>query len=73
MDLALNFDLVEKSGAWFSMGEHRMGQGREAAKQFLKDHPELRDRLEQEIKQKVGFSDQKSEEKSKSKTLKQEA
>ena len=40
IDLAVKLDLVQKSGSWFSMGEKRLGQGRDAAKQYFKDHPE---------------------------------
>jgi recombination protein RecA len=41
LDLAVSCDVVEKSGSWFSYGSTRIGQGREASKQFLKDQPEL--------------------------------
>ncbi len=41
LDLAVNDGIVEKSGAWFSYGEVRLGQGRENSKQFLRDNPEL--------------------------------
>lgn len=41
LDLASKIDLIEKSGAWYSYNGERMGQGRDQAKQFLKDHPEL--------------------------------
>jgi len=42
--------IVEKSGSWFSYGEQRIGQGRENAKQFLKDSPEIADEIEQAIR-----------------------
>ena len=42
--------LVEKSGAWFSYDSVRIGQGRENAKTFLKENPELRERLEKAIR-----------------------
>lgn len=41
LDVASNLDIVKKSGAWYSYGDTRLGQGREAAKQFLKENPEL--------------------------------
>jgi len=41
LDLAVDANVIKKSGAWFSYGEIRIGQGRETAKQFLKDNPEL--------------------------------
>ena len=39
LDLAVKLDLVQKSGSWFNMGELRLGQGRDAAKQYFRDHP----------------------------------
>ncbi|MFP4145907.1 MAG: recombinase RecA [Phycisphaeraceae bacterium] len=45
LDLAVDDDVVQKSGAWFSFGEVRLGQGRENAKQFLKDNPDLFDEV----------------------------
>lgn len=49
VDLGVEYGLVNKSGAWFSLGDTRMGQGRDAAKQFLKDNPELADKLQAEL------------------------
>ncbi len=50
LDLGVKLDLVQKSGSWFSMGEIRLGQGRDAAKEYFKMHPEDADRLEAEIR-----------------------
>ena len=50
LDLAVKLDLVQKSGSWFNMGEVRLGQGRDAAKQYLKNNPEIADNLEAEIR-----------------------
>ncbi len=50
LDLAVKLDLVQKSGSWFAMGDMRLGQGRDAAKQYLKDHPETADELEAQIR-----------------------
>ena len=50
VDLGVKLGLVQKSGSWFSMGEVRIGQGRDAAKQYLKDHPEEAERLDGEIR-----------------------
>ena len=50
LDLAAKLDLVQKSGSWFAMGETRLGQGRDAAKQYLKDNPEVCDQLEADIR-----------------------
>ena len=50
LDLGVKLELVQKSGSWFSMGETRLGQGRDAAKQYLKDNPEAADGLEAAIR-----------------------
>lgn len=49
LDLATELDIVKKSGAWFSYGGDKLGQGREGAKRTLEDNPELTDELEQKI------------------------
>ncbi len=59
IDLGVKAGLVEKSGAWFSYDSIRIGQGRENAKQYLKDNPEICDRLEAAIR---GRTDQVAEE-----------
>ena len=50
LDLAANIGLVEKSGAWYSYNGDRIGQGRENAKNFLKENPEIASEIEQEIR-----------------------
>ena len=50
IDLGVKLDLVQKSGSWYSMGETRIGQGRDSAKQYLRDNPEIADNLEAEIR-----------------------
>jgi len=50
LDLAASLDLVNKSGAWYSYGDVRLGQGREAAKEYLTQNPELTDELELKIR-----------------------
>lgn len=50
IDLGVKLDLVQKSGSWYSMGEVRIGQGRDAAKQYLKDNPAIADELEANIR-----------------------
>jgi recombination protein RecA len=47
--------VVEKSGAWFSYKGERLGQGRENAKQALRDNPEILKRIENEVKVKLGL------------------
>jgi recombination protein RecA len=55
LDLAAGLNLVEKSGAWYSYGGERIGQGRENAKSFLKEHPEILTGLEEEIYRRHGI------------------
>jgi recombination protein RecA len=50
IDLGVKAGVVEKSGAWFSYGDERIGQGRENAKQFLKDHPDVAASIEEKIR-----------------------
>ena len=49
LDLAVDNNIINKSGAWFTYGQVKLGQGRENAKQFIKDNPELIDELKQKI------------------------
>ena len=55
LDLAVDKDIVNKSGSWFSYGETRLGQGRDNAVAFLKQNPELLDQVENEIYEKCGL------------------
>lgn len=55
IDLGSNCGVIEKSGAWFNYGSVRLGQGRENAKQFLKENPELRDEIKNKILVAKGF------------------
>ncbi|MBN2984241.1 MULTISPECIES: recombinase RecA [Cohnella] len=50
VDIGTELDIVQKSGAWFSFNGERLGQGRENAKQFLKDHPEISADIERQIR-----------------------
>ena len=50
IDLAVKLDLIQKSGSWFSMGEMRLGQGRDAVKQYLKDNPEMAESIEAQVR-----------------------
>ena len=50
IDLGVKLDLVQKAGSWFSMGETRIGQGRDAAKKYLLDNPEIAAQLEEDIR-----------------------
>ena len=51
VDIGVELDIVQKSGAWFSYGETRLGQGRENAKQFLKDNPEIGSDVEAKVRE----------------------
>ena len=50
VDLAVKLDILQKSGSWFSMGETRVGQGRDAVKKYLVEHPDVAEQIEAEIR-----------------------
>src|SRR5262249_19718369 len=55
LDMGMEAKIVEKSGAWLSYGDLRIGQGRENAKQFLRDNPELADEIEMKLRRHLGL------------------
>ena len=55
LDLASSENIVEKSGTWFSFGGERIGQGREQAKAFLREHPEVLQQIEGQLFEKFGI------------------
>jgi recombination protein RecA len=55
LDLAVAQNLIEKSGAWYSFKSERIGQGRENARQFLKDNPDIRKKLDTELRKLLGL------------------
>lgn len=55
VDMAVEKDLLNKSGSWYSYGDERIGQGRENAKQYLKDHPDLMAELIKKVRQAYGI------------------
>ncbi len=59
IDLGVKANIVEKSGAWFSFDSQRLGQGRENSKQFLKNNPEVAERIESLIRQNSGLIGEK--------------
>ena len=59
LDLGVAAGLVEKSGSWFSYGEQRIGQGRENAKNFLRENPDMANELEVSIRQNAGLVQEK--------------
>ena len=50
LDMAVNLDIVEKSGAWFSYNGQRISQGRENAKRYLEEHPDVMDEIEKKVR-----------------------
>ncbi len=55
IDIGTDMGLVQRSGTWYSMGEERIGQGRENAKQYLRDHADVMDRLTDEVRKSLGL------------------
>jgi len=55
IDLAVEKEIIQKSGSWFSFEDERVGQGRENAKIFLKEHPEVARAIEEKIKERYGL------------------
>jgi len=53
LDLGVDFEIIKKSGSWFSYDDTKLGQGRDAVKQVIKDNPELMEELEAKIKAKI--------------------
>ena len=53
LDVAVSFDIVKKSGAWFSYNEEKIGQGREKTKEFLEANPDLLNEIEQKVRAKL--------------------
>jgi recombination protein RecA len=57
IDLGVDLGVIDKSGSWFSYNGNRLGQGRDAVKDLIKDNPELMDELEVKIKEKIKGND----------------
>lgn len=62
LDLAANIDVINKSGAWYAYNGDKIGQGRENAKKYLSEHPELMEELETKIREHYGLNQEKEEE-----------
>ena len=62
VDLAVQKEIIQKSGAWFSFDDERIGQGRENAKAFLKEHPEIARSIEEQLREKLGLAKKAKEE-----------
>ncbi|HAH75724.1 MAG TPA: DNA recombination/repair protein RecA, partial [Kandleria vitulina] len=50
LDLATQYDIIEKSGAWYAYKGEKIGQGRENAKAYLNDHPEIMEEVETQVR-----------------------
>lgn len=61
IDLGAQYDVINKSGAWYSYNDEKIGQGREAVRSFLKEHPDLMDEIEAKIRAKIYKKDQVEE------------
>jgi len=61
LDLGVQADLINKSGAYFSYNGERIGQGRENARQYLMDHPDICDEIEQKIRQSLAAASAEEE------------
>lgn len=61
LDAGVSADIINKSGSWYSYGENRLGQGRENAKDFLKENPEIALEIETKIREKYGLNDEQIE------------
>lgn len=55
LDLAANLGVVNKSGSWYAYNESKIGQGRENAKTYLKEHPEIMEEIEQKVREQMGL------------------
>lgn len=53
LDMATTLDIVNRSGTWFSYGDQRIGQGKDKARLFLKENPEIRDEIEQKVREQL--------------------
>lgn len=60
VDLGTNFGIIKKAGTWYSYGEERIGQGRENAKSYMKEHPDMAQEIERRIKAAAGLVDDAS-------------
>ena len=58
LDLAASLGIVQKSGAWFAYRDDKIGQGRENAKQYLREHPEVMDEIEHQVRVSYGLEEE---------------
>jgi recombination protein RecA len=55
IDLGVDYEIIKKSGSWFSYADTKLGQGRDAVKSLLADNPDLMDELEEKIKEAIAL------------------
>lgn len=55
LDMGVDLDVITKSGSWYSYGEERIGQGRENAKEFLREHPDIAQEIEDKVRSLCGL------------------
>jgi recombination protein RecA len=56
LDLGTSVEIIKKSGTWYSFGDERLGQGREASRRFLRDNPKIRDEVEKKVREQSGIA-----------------
>ena len=71
LDMAVDKDIVDKAGSWYSYKEDRIGQGRENAKQYLEDHPDIYNEIMTQVREAYGIDAKSLEEKEKKKKIKE--
>ena len=73
LDLAANLGIINKSGAWYAYKDRKIGQGRENAKQYLKENPEVAEEVEAKVREHYGLTEGKTEEESSKDTKEKKA
>ena len=63
IDMAVEYEIIKKAGSWFSYGDTKLGQGRDAVKNLINDNPELAEELENKIKDAIAGTDTPAKEK----------
>ena len=53
VDMAVQMDIVQKSGSWFSMGDERIGQGKDSVKTFLQANPDIAEQVESQVRERL--------------------
>ena len=72
IDMAADKDIIKKAGSWYSYGDDRIGQGRENAKQYLEEHPDVYDEVKEKVRKAYGIDSKAIEERENPEKIKQE-